>query len=319
MISAGPRGVLGTLGLVLVLWGTAPAAAMDERTDKRAAATPDPIHQPVTLTQADGGLLTLPQSARRVITLSPHLAELVFQVGGGDQVLASVAYTDYPPAAAALPRVGDAFRIDLEQVLALNPDLVIAWASGNPDALLQRLQALGVPVWRTEVRDPQELARLIRELGLALGRRETAMAVAEDLDDRLQTLRARYGQRAEVSYFFQISPQPLYTVNGEHLISRLLSICGGRNIFADLGSLAPTVGEEAVIQADPQVILAARPGAETAAIDAPDSLQRWRRWPAMDAVSGGHLYHLPADEISRATLRALTGTEKACALLDRAR
>lgn len=265
---------------------------------------------PVTLEQPDGANLNLDAPAARVITLAPHLAELVFAAGAGDALLATVEYSDYPPDAAALPRIGDAFRFDLERILALRPDLLLAWDSGNPAPALARLDELGLPVWRVEIRRPDDLAPVLRAIGRATGRERPARATAESVEAALARLRERYADRAPVSYFYQVAERPLYTVNGEHLISQGLALCGGVNVFAGLDSLAPQVAHEAVLLADPRALIAPR----ISAADRP--LDHWLAWPRLRAVREDSLLYLPADEISRATPRMLDSVALACKLLD---
>ncbi len=260
------------------------------------------------LPQHGGGELALPEPAQRVITLSPHLAELVFEAGAGDRLLATVEYSNYPAAAEELPRIGDAFRFDLEQILALQPDLVIAWDSGNPEAAISGLEALGLKVWRTEVRTIEDMAFLLRNIGRATGQDAEPAALA--MEARWAALQAAYADRPTVRYFYQVAERPLYTVNGDHLISQGLGACGASNVFRELPSLAPQISAEAVLQADPEVLFAGRvnPGDEP--------LVHWRSWPGMAAVQNEALFYLPADLINRATPRLLDAVEIACLLLD---
>lgn len=276
-----------------------------------AAAQPgddgDPVEQ-ISLPQHGGGTLTLPSPATRVVALAPHLAELVFLAGAGDRLVATSEYSDHPAAAAALPRIGDAFRFDLERLLRLEPDLVIAWASGNPEAALAAMDDLGLPVWRTEVSAIEDMARLLRDIGRATGRDAGAQVAA--LERRWFGLEKRYADRRPVRFFYQVAERPLYTVNGTHLISEGLTACGGRNVFHDLSSLAPQVGIEAVLDADPELLVTGRLD------DGADPLARWREWPRMAAVRDEAFVYLPADLINRATPRMLDAVEEACEAFD---
>lgn len=267
----------------------------------------------VELPQADGSTLTLPQPARTLITLAPHLTELVFAAGAGEQVIATVEYSEYPAAAASIARIGDAFRLDLERILTFKPDLVIAWQSGNPQPAIARLQSLGIPVWTIEIRHPEQIAATLEWLGQATGNVESAHLAARQVRRQLETLSSRYAGLAPVSYFYQVAGNPLYTINGQHLISGSLQLCGGVNIFQHESSLAPQVSYEAVIAADPQVVLAPATPMQD------DPLADWRDWPRMRAVSMGALFLLPADEISRATPRMLDAVATACRLLNQVR
>ena len=230
----------------------------------------------------------------------------------GDKLIATVEYSNFPEPVNRLPRIGDAFRFDLEQIIALQPDLVIAWDSGNPAAALQRLEHLGLRVWRTEVRKPVDIADLLEQMARATGL-GGRVAAADTINEKLASLTARYAGKPAVSYFYQVSPQPLFTLNGEHLVSQGLGLCGAANIFANEPVLAPQVTREAVLIADPDALIA------PVLSDTDDPLEMWRSWPRLTAVRNGVFIHLPADEISRATPRMLGSLEKACRLLDEIR
>lgn len=267
----------------------------------------------ISLPQSDGGVLRLEKPAVRIITLAPNLAEMLYVAGAGDRLVATVEYSDYPPPALELPRIGDAFRFDLERIMDFGPDLVIAWQSGNPAAALQRLESLGLQVWRTEIRQPEDIAALLEAMARAAGREIHGLPAATRVRERLAALAARHAGRPAISYFYQVSARPLFTLNGEHLVSRGLALCGGRNIFAGAPVLAPQVTREAVLMADPEVLIAP----VLSGNDEP--LQQWRSWPRLAAVRNAAFIHLPANEISRATPRVLDSLETACTLLDQFR
>lgn len=276
------------------------------------AASSAPADEPgtIALPQADGGNLVLEAPATRLVTLSPHLTELVFAAGAGELLAATVAYSNYPPAASDLPRVGDAFRVDAERIHLIEPDLVIGWQSGNPAEALSHLSDLGFNVWVLEILTPGEIAEAVEAIGRATETQATAGAVARDLQARIRWLAQHYSERRPVRYFYQVAAQPLYTVNGEHLISRGLGLCGGENVFADLTGLAPQVGLEAVLLADPEALIAPQVEGRQ------NPLEHWNAWPRLQAVQQENLMLLPADAISRATPRFLDAVELACAMLD---
>lgn len=253
-----------------------------------------------------GKTVTLQQPAQRILTLSPHATELVFAAGAGDRIAGAVNFSDYPEAAKDLPRIGNATQLDRERILALQPDLVIAWDSGNRRADLDWLQKRGVPVYRSEPRRLEQIAGNIEQIGRLAGTPSTADKTARIFRQRLETLGNRYRHKNLLTVFYQLWPKPLMTINGEHIISEVLGLCGGRNIFPDLPALAAQVSREAVILADPQVIIASTNSHE----DSP--LQQWQAWPSMQAVRNGHLYHVEADLIHRATPRILDGAEAIC-------
>lgn len=262
----------------------------------------------IRLNQADGGDLLLTGPAGRVVTLAPHLAEGVYAAGAGDRLVATVEYSEHPAAAVGVPRIGDAFRLDIERIMSLQPDLVIAWGSGNPPPAVAQMRALGLAVWTVEIRTPGEIPDFIDSVGRATGHQPEAAREAQRLRQRLSELERRHATADPVRYFYQVDARPLFTINGQHLISRGLALCGGRNIFAEEPGLAFQVSREAVILANPEVLLAPDgPGAE-------NPLEDWREWPGLAAVQNQAMYLLPADKISRATPRFLDALEQTCKL-----
>jgi len=251
------------------------------------------------------------EPAERIVTLAPHLAELVHAAGAGERLVGTVEWTDYPPAAAELPRIGDAFRLDLEALAALAPDLVLAWKGGNPDHLLQQLELSGYRVVALAPERLEDIGAQLLEIGRLAGSEQVASAAAARYRAELETLRRQQAGKARLEVFYQVSWRPLYTVGGRQLISELIALCGGRNIFDDLGALAPAVGIEAVIARNPQVILAS--DAQRA------ELEQWRRWPGIEAVARGNLYTVDGDLVVRASPRILAGAAQVCEALDRAR
>ena len=256
-----------------------------------------------------GGAAAAP--ALRIVTLAPHLAELVYAAGAGGRLVGTVEWSDYPPAAAALPRVGDAFRLDLEALAALEPDLVLGWRGGNPDHLLEQLEQRGYRVVALAPRRLDDIAVQLVEIGRLAVNSATAEAAAAAYRAGLEALRRAQAGKRELRVFWQVSWRPLYTVGGGQMISEVIALCGGSNIFRELGELAPAVGVEAVIARNPEVILTA--GVQRA------ELAEWRRWPAVAAVARGHLYAVDGDLVVRAAPRILEGARQVCAALDRAR
>ncbi|MEE8343101.1 MAG: cobalamin-binding protein [Gammaproteobacteria bacterium] len=262
-----------------------------------------------------GQKIQLSQPARRIISLAPHVTELLFAAGAGDRIVAVTEFSDYPPAARALPRIGDSVRLDRERIVMLKPDLVVAWGSGNQAADLEALRKFGIPLFISEPRQPEDIPRQLESLGTLAGTPETAGKRAKMFRDHLAALRAEYAGRETVSVFFQVAGRPLMTINGEHLISGLLELCGGRNLFGKLSSLAPSVSREAVINLAPEVILYSEyPGNEAA-----DLKLQWDPWQTIPAVKKRQIYGIPVDLIHRAGPRVLEGAERLCAAVDRAR
>lgn len=258
-------------------------------------------------------------SARRIVTLAPHLAELVYAAGAGDRLVAVVDYSNHPPDAARLPRVGDAFRVDFEAVAALQPDLILAWPSGNSQAAIQRLQRLGFRVVGLEPATLDDVGLHITAIGRLAGTSTVADRAAADWNNGLAELRRRHQGAATVRVFYQIAPRPLVTVTGRHFIGQAISLCGGENIFADVPGLAPVVGTEAVVAARPEAIVAnaLEPGPAGAVAGSP--LEVWREWPALPAVAGGNLFQIDPSLMSVPGPRMLAGISELCGDLELAR
>lgn len=252
--------------------------------------------------------------AERIVSLAPHITENLFAAGAGHRVVGVIAYSNFPEAANQLPQVGSHNNADLEAIIALKPDLVVAWDSGNRSANLDRLIALGIPVFFNDSHTFDDVARSLEVFGKLAGTEDAANEAAAAFRARRQSLVSRYADRPTVRTFYQIWNAPLMTVNREHLISDAIRLCGGENIFAALSQLAPTIGVESVLAANPEVILASGMDASR-----PEWLDQWRRWPSLTAVARDNLYFVPPDLLQRHTPRILDGTEHLCRHLERAR
>ena len=270
--------------------------------------------QPLCATDALGRVVCLAAPATRIISLSPGATELVFSAGAGAAVVGVGAWSDYPPEASSIPRVGDSSRVDLETILTLKPDLVIGWTDGNPRAQLDRLAGLGVPVFWLAPRTFEDIADAVRALGLLTDNPSHAEQQAQAFLSALEEIEARYSSAKPVRVFYQVWDQPLMTVNGDELISKSIQLCGGVNVFGELPRLVPRVSLENLLVADPEVIVTAGRGETDRTW-----LDRWQAWPSMMAVASDNLFYLSPDLLQRASLRMLDGTRELCDLLDQAR
>ncbi|MGH8322035.1 MAG: cobalamin-binding protein [Gammaproteobacteria bacterium] len=281
------------LNYVLMLVGTAQAA--------------------ITLTSADGQILTLAKPATRIVSLAPDLTELAYDAGAGADMVGAGRFSDYPAAAKKLPRIGDAFHIDVERLLALKPDLVLVWQGGTPSQLIGELRALKLPVLVIGTHKLADIANNLELIGRATGHEAQAHAAAQAFLARLQGLRTQYAGRKPVRVFYEISATPLYTVGGRQSISRMIELCGGRNIFSDLTELAAPVSLESVLARDPQAIVT---GSDEGAAD---RLKEWQRWLQISAVGTDSLFGISSDLLARATPRILQGGKQLCEDLEKAR
>lgn len=261
-----------------------------------------------------GATVRLAQPALRIVSLAPHITETLYAAGAGERMVGAVEYSDYPQAAKRLQRIGGYSRLDLEAIAALKPDLAVGWASGNSPAHIEKLRALGIPVYLAQPERIDDVAANLERYGELAGTQSVAHAAATNFSNRLQELRAQYGARAKVRTFYQIWKQPLMTVGGAQVISDAIRLCGGENVFADLKPLAPKVTIEAVLAADPEVIVASGMGESR-----PEWLDDWRQWKTMTAVKRDNLFFVQPDIIQRHTPRLVEGAARLCAHLETAR
>ncbi len=278
-----------------------------------AATTPVAAAAPVTVRDDDGRSLTLPRPAQRAVALSPHLAELVFAAGAGARLVGVMRFSDFPPEAAALPVIGDAFAINLEAVAALKPDLLLLWRSGINPRQQQRLPVLGLPIYNNEISSVEGIADTLRRLGRLFGTETTADAAAAATESRWAALRARYAGRPPVRVFYQLWNEPLMTVNRGHLIDQAITVCGGTNVFAGQPNLTPTVSWEAAVAANPQVVLTG------SGPEAPPRLEGWQRFKRVAAVQNGLVIALDGHRLARMTPAFVDGAQALCEAIDRAR
>ncbi len=265
----------------------------------------------VELTDDRGVSVRLEQPPQRIVTLAPNLTELAFASGAGAAVVGVAAYSDYPAEAARLPVVASSGGIDLERVLTVKPDLVLAWKSGNHMSDVLRLEKLGIPVLVTEPNRLSDVPRMVRLIGRAAGTEPSAEAAARAFEVELAALRDRYREARELTVFYQVWERPLRTIGGAHIIDEMIRICGGRNVFADLDLLAPEVAIESVMAADPDVLLTA--GNDRTGVPS------WARTAKLRAVREGHVYNVDATLVERSTPRLVQGTAQICDRLARAR
>jgi iron complex transport system substrate-binding protein len=260
-------------------------------------------------------LAALPAGAAerlRIVSLAPSLTEIAYAAGAGTALVGTVEYSDYPAEARGLPRVGDGWSVDVERVLALRPGVVLAWASGTPQATIERLEAVGLRVVTVPTYRLADVPAALRLVGRLAGTPAVAEAAARRFDDEVDRLRREHAGASVLTVFIQIDDQPLFTVGGRHVLSEVVELCGGRNVFAELAQVAPQIDVEAVLARDPQVILSTD---DTVA----DPAAMWRRWPQLESVRAATIYPLPSDLVARATPRLAQGVAATCRALEDAR
>lgn len=270
----------------------------------------------ITVQDDSGATLTLAHPARRIVSLAPHITEVLFAAGAGAQVVGTVSYSDFPEAAKKIPLVGSYNQVNFEKILALNPDLIIAWQSGNSSDTLEKLASLNLPVYLSEPKDLESIAHNIRQLGQVAGTGAVADQTAAAFEARQQELKQRYGKKKVLSVFYQVWEEPLYTLGGGHFSRDMFQLCGGRNVFADLAAPSPIISVEAVVTRNPQVMLTGDHHGER---KFDDWKSKWIRWTSIDAVRNNQLYLVDQDIYTRPSPRAILGAEDLCKLLDKAR
>ena len=267
---------------------------------------------PITVKDDAGAVVRLSQPAQRIISLAPHATELLFAAGAGQKVVAVSEWSDFPAAATKLPKVSSVNGIQFEKVLALRPDLVVLWGSGQGQRDAERLRQLGISVFLSEPRSLQTVADSLLRLGQLAGTTPQAQQAAQQFQQQWQQLQQRYASaQPRLPVFVQISARPLLTIGGRQFLSDLLQGCGGSNVFADVGLDAFPVLPEQVLRRQPQVMLTL--GENTA------TLQQWQSWPQLPAIQQQQLYALPADPLSRPGPRLVEGAKMLCHTLAQAR
>lgn len=262
----------------------------------------------------NGDELRLASPAKRIISLAPNITEVLFHVGAGENIIGADEYSNYPEAAKKIPRVNNYAAANYELILSLKPDLVIAWQSGNGDKIIQPLRKLGIPVFVVDTKKIDLIPDLFRRFGELSGYSLQAETRAQEFTNRLTLLRMAQANKPAVRTFYQIWDEPLITLNGQHMVSNVIELCGGVNIFADAVPLVPYVNIESVVAADPQIIIAGGSREER-----PRWHKRWQRWGTISAVINQQIYLIPADLMQRHSVRILEGAEMMCDYLDIAR
>jgi iron complex transport system substrate-binding protein len=267
----------------------------------------------VTVVDDVGGKITLPHAPQRIVSTAPGATEMLFAAGAGSRVIATVEFSDEPPEAKAVPRIGDSNAVDMERVVALHPDVIVVWEGGNNAAMVERLASLKFPLYRHKVESLHDIPTSLRRLGALADTRAAADAAARDVEQRLAALEQRYGQQAQKpTVFLEVWNRPIYTVGGSHMMTDSLRLCGARNVFADLKEQGPSVDKEAVIGRDPQVIVAVAPPGVSR-----EWLAEWKRFGTLRAVRDGRLVPFEDQRLSRLGPSAVAGTEALCQAINR--
>lgn len=267
----------------------------------------------VVIKDEKGNIIRLSIPAKRIISLAPHITETLYKAGAGDKIVGVIGYSDFPEAAKRITRIGNYPNFDIEKIISLKPDLIIAWASGGSKEQVKIFSRVGIPVFLSDPTEIKDVAKSIRTYGVLAGTEKIANRESDKFLSHYHKLkRKRYNTTLKV--FYQIWNKPLMTVNGNHLISKVIELCGGENVFSGLPSLTPSISTESVIHSQADVIIAGGMGDERA-----DWFDEWKKWPQLAAVKNQNIYFVNADFLQRAGPRILQGADQLCDILDKVR
>lgn len=264
----------------------------------------------LTVVDDTGQRIVLAHHPDRIVSLAPGATEMLFAAGAGARLIATVEYSDEPPAARKVPRIGDVVAIDMERLVAAHPDVAVVWPGGGNPAQIEEIGRLGIPVYRQQVNALADLAGSLRRLGALAGTSAVADRAALELEARLARLAHSYAKSRRPSVLLQVWNHPIYTVGATQLMSDALRICGARNVFEDLHDLAPAVDVEAVVARDPDIIVAAAPPGAAA-----EWLSDWKRFTMLRAVRNGKLIGFEDQRLTRLGPSVVDATEGLCKVL----
>ncbi|MDR6950087.1 vitamin B12 transport system substrate-binding protein [Pseudomonas sp. 2957] len=244
-------------------------------------------------------------AALRVVSLAPSLSEIVVELDSADLLVGVLDAGERPLAIADVASVGRYGQLDMERLLSLKPDLLLLWPGSVGAGQRDQLKRLNIPTFVAEPHTLTQLATQIEAISKQLGRPERGAKRAAELREQLNDLRQRYRRDVPLRVFYQVWDKPLYTIGGGQIISDALEVCGARNIFAELNLPAPQVSIEAVLQRDPEVIVAGDQA----------QLGAWKAWPQVAAVRQGRLLLVTDKGLERPSGQMISATAKLCQLI----
>jgi iron complex transport system substrate-binding protein len=274
------------------------------------------VAAPATRTvRDDSGLsVTVVADACRIVSLAPGTTAMLYAAGAGRCLVGTIAHSKEPAEAASVPVIGDAETLDFEQLLALRPAVVVVAIDVVQRVRIDRIRALGIPVYQVHVTGLGQMADSLRRLGELTGTAATAQAAAAKLGADLGAVGARYRNRKPVRVLYQIWDRPIYTIGGQHVITDALRTCGATNVFADLSTAAPAVTREAVLLRDPELIIVSAPPGS-----ADEWLAEWQRFPGISAVRNRQVRGYTDERMDRMGPSVIEATASLCELVDGAR
>lgn len=268
----------------------------------------------ISVTDDMGNLITLQRPAQRIISLSPHVTEMIFAAGGGERIIGTVNYSDYPAAAKTIPRVGDNRQLDIERIIAMKPDLLVVWMHGAFERQLEVLRKSGIPYYFSEPHKLEQIPQALEKLGILFGTEKIAQVSANAFRQQLTQLATRYQKASTVRTFYQVWGKPIFTLNDQNIVSDVLRVCGGQNVFGHLAAAAPTLSTEAVLQENPELIISG-----DSANQGVSGIEQWKMFSSMLAVKNHNLVAIDGDQLNRAGPRIIEGAKAVCEAMDKAR
>jgi len=249
-----------------------------------------------------GNEVRLAKTPERIVSLAPHITEMLFDLGAGERIVATVDHSDFPEAAKSIPRLGSAFSVSVESVVALEPDIVFAWQTGGSQKSVHQIRALGYPVYINESPTLGAIADSLQRLGQLVGETERGDQLASRFRQGLIEVASMVPEKRQL-VFFQIADPQLYTVNHEHLIGQALALCHADNAFGSLPMTVPIVSYESVVAADPDIVVVSMPFA--------DYVSPWEaRWSSLGWDN--RIRRIDASLITRPGFRMLEGLKNLC-------
>ena len=250
----------------------------------------------------------------RIIALSPHSVEMLFTLGVGDRIIATTKFSNFPPQAEDIPRVGGYNGIQIEKILALNPDLIIAWMDGNKIQDIEKMEKLGLNVYRSQTRSLDNIPNEMILFGEMLGVQAVALSRANAFNELLKKIRAENKEKPSVKFFYQLWDEPLRAVAAGSWINSVMSACGGINVFNDPNFDYPEVSIENVLITSPEAfIIPSHHGTYTAGVE------KWKKWPEIPAIANDQIYFIDGDLLHRFSTRIIDGMEQVCDAFDKVR
>lgn len=258
-----------------------------------------------------GHLIQLDKPASRIIALAPDITEILFAIGANKNIVGTVDSSDFPAAAKSITRVGSYSGLDMERIIALKPDLIITWGQ-TFSRQLTLLQTLHIPIYVTHPAQLEDVAKTMQRIGVLTDRTSASELAARHYLAQLAALQAQNQSLTPIKVFYQIGANALFTINKDSWINQAITLCGGKNIFANAKLIGAEVNMEAVIDHQPQIIL-------SDVRQAQHWQMMWQHFAMIPAVKNRMLFTINPDWIDRAGPRLLLGVAAMCHDINQAR